>query len=39
MDDKNGMTLEVMEYMVWVVETASEAFFDGDKGKAYETLK
>ena len=33
------MTLEVMEYVVWVIEITARKFFGGDKTTAYETLK
>ena len=33
------MTLEVMEYMVWVIEITAEEFFSGDKTAAYNALK
>jgi len=36
---KQNMNTEIMEYMVWVVEIAAEAFFSDDKGTAYNTLK
>lgn len=35
----NGMTLEVMEYMVWVVEITAAEFFKSDKTAAYDALK
>ena len=34
-----NMSLEIMEYVVWVVEIAAEEFFNGDKTVAYDTLK
>jgi len=33
------MRLEVMEYVVWVIEIASREFFNGDKTAAYDALK
>ena len=33
------MNLEVMEYMVWVIEIISAEFFKGDKTAAYDALK
>ncbi|MCL1903165.1 MAG: DUF3791 domain-containing protein [Oscillospiraceae bacterium] len=33
------MTLEIMEYVVWVIEITARKFFGGDKTTAYETLK
>jgi len=35
----NKMNLEVMEYVVWVIEIAAREFFGGDKTIAYQTLK
>jgi hypothetical protein len=32
------MSLDVMEYMVWVVEIASAEFFSKDKTAAYDAL-
>ncbi|MCL2841449.1 MAG: hypothetical protein FWE05_11855 [Defluviitaleaceae bacterium] len=32
------LTIEKMEYMVWVVEVAAKAFFCGDKTTTYETM-
>ena len=29
------MTLEMMEYVVWVIEIAANEFFNGDKTLAY----
>ena len=37
--EKREMTLEMMEYVVWVIEIASREFFKGDKTTAYDTLK
>jgi hypothetical protein len=33
------MSLETMEYVVWVIEIAAREFFGGDKTAAYDTLK
>jgi len=33
------MTLEVMEYMVWVIEVTASELFGGDKTAAYRSLK
>jgi len=33
------MNLDMMEYMVWVVEIASAEFFHKDKTAAYDALK
>ncbi|MDR0490547.1 MAG: DUF3791 domain-containing protein [Oscillospiraceae bacterium] len=33
------MTLEMMEYVVWVIEIAAREFFGGDKTVAYDILK
>ena len=33
------MTIEVMEYIVWVVEIAAEKFFGGNKTAAYNAIK
>ena len=33
------MQLEVMEYLVWIIEITAHEFFNGDKTAAYETLK
>ena len=33
------MTLEVMEYVVWVIEITAREFFGGDKTTAYDKLK
>jgi len=33
------MNLEIMEYMVFVVEIVSAEFFNGDKTAAYDALK
>ncbi|MCL2086987.1 MAG: DUF3791 domain-containing protein [Oscillospiraceae bacterium] len=33
------MTVEIMEYMVWVIEVAAQEFFGGDKNITYNTLK
>jgi hypothetical protein len=33
------MTLEIMEYVVWVIEIAAREFFHGDKTTAYDSLK
>ena len=33
------MTLEIMEYVVWVVEIAARKFFSADKTKAYDYLR
>ena len=33
------MTLDMMEYVVWIIEIAAEEFFNGDKALAYDTLK
>ena len=38
MSEKN-MTLDVMEFMVWVVEIAAVKFFKKDKTAAYDALK
>jgi hypothetical protein len=35
---KQAIGLDVMEYMVWVVEIASEEFFTRDKTAAYDAL-
>ncbi|MCL1865498.1 MAG: DUF3791 domain-containing protein [Spirochaetes bacterium] len=37
--DRQNITTEIMEYMVWVVEIVSVEFFSGDKTLAYQTLK
>lgn len=34
-----GMSFDVMEYVVWVIEIAANEFFGGDKTVAYDTLK
>ena len=34
-----GISFEIMEYMVWVVEIAAAEFFEKDKTVAYKTLK
>jgi hypothetical protein len=39
MPTKKNMTLEVMEYVVWVIEITAREFFNGDKTTAYEVLK
>ena len=36
---KRKMSLETMEYVVWVIEIAAREFFGGDKTIAYDTLK
>jgi hypothetical protein len=36
---KQKMTLEIMEYVVWVIEIAAREFFNNDKTVAYDTLK
>jgi hypothetical protein len=36
---KQKMTLEIMEYVVWVIEIAARKFFNNDKTAAYDTLK
>ena len=33
------MHLNVMEYLVWVIEITAHEFFNGDKTAAYEILK
>jgi len=36
---EQNINTEIMEYLVWVVELASDEFFGGDKTLAYRTLK
>lgn len=33
------MSMEKMEYVVWVIEIAASEFFNGDKTTAYDTIK
>lgn len=33
------MSLETMEYMVWVIDIAAKEFFKGDKTAAYNAMK
>ena len=33
-----SITIEIMEYMVWVVELVAHEFFNGDKYHAYRVL-
>jgi len=33
------MSLEIMEYVVWVIEIAAREFFNGDKTAAYDMLR
>jgi len=33
------INMEIMEYMVWVIEVVSAEFFKGDKTSAYNALK
>ena len=33
------MTIDVMEYLVWIIEITATEFFNGDKTAAYESLK
>ena len=33
------MNLEIMEYVVWVIEITAREFFGGDKTTAYDNLK
>ena len=35
---KQGITTEIMEYMVWVVELVAHEFFNGDKSYSYNVL-
>jgi len=35
---KQGITTEIMEYMIWVVELISNEFFNGDKTYTYRVL-
>ena len=37
--NNQGISIEIMEYMVWVVEIAAAEFFKRDKAVAYKTLK
>ena len=36
---KQITTVEIMEYMVWIVEIVSSEFFNSDKTVAYKALK
>ena len=33
------MNIDVMEYLVWIIEITAIEFFNGDKTAAYESLK
>lgn len=37
--DKQNISLDIMEYMVWVVEITAAEFFRNDKTAAYHALK
>ena len=37
--NKNKMTFEIMEFMVWIIEIVSAEFFGGDKTAAYNAMK
>ena len=34
-----NISVEIMEYLVWVIELAAGEFFNGDKTLAYEAMK
>ena len=34
-----NMTMDIMEHLVWIIEITAIEFFNGDKTKAYDTLK
>jgi len=36
--ENKKMTLEIMEYVVWIIEIAAREFFRGDKTLAYNYL-
>ena len=37
--NKQYVTAEIMEYMVWLIELVSSEFFSGDKALAYKVLR